>query len=224
MSSTRRRRVLTLDEIVEAALAILDREGLDAVSMRRLAEHLGVGTMTLYHYVADKDELAEHVSERVMAEVVIPGEVPTHWREALSEIAVRTRDTFLRHPWIFDAFGRQRVATPSVLRHAEQTAAAVEGLDVDAATASAIAGAVDDFVIGHAMREVARRRLSSEGDAPLRLSDEASALIESGAVPRVAELFHRVDWFGPPPDDFARGLEWLLDGIEAMLTASARSG
>src|SRR5262245_34009845 len=200
MSSERRRRILALDEIVEAALAILDREGLDALSMRRLAHDLGVGTMTLYHYVEDKDKLAELVSDRIMAEVVIPGEVPADWREALTEIALRSHNAFLHHPWIFDAFGRQRVLTSNMLRHAEQTAAAVEGLDVDAPTASAIAGAVDDFVIGHAIRELARRRWSSEADGPPRLTDETRALLESGEVPRVAQSFERLDWSGPPSD------------------------
>src|SRR5262249_12393675 len=100
---------------------------------------------------------------------------------------------------------------------------AVEGLDIDADTAGAIAGGVDDFVIGHAMREVARRRWSGERDVPPRLADEARALLESGEVPRVARFFDRLDWSGPPSDDFERGLEWLLDGIEAML-AQRRQG
>ena len=82
----------TLDQIAEAAMRIADTEGIDALSMRRLAAELGAGTMTLYHYVRGKDELLALVTDRVMGEVIVPDdEFPDGWREAMTTIAHRTR-------------------------------------------------------------------------------------------------------------------------------------
>jgi AcrR family transcriptional regulator len=211
---SRRRRLLEIDEIVDAALALADAEGLEAVTMRRLADELGVGTMTLYHYLRDKDHLAELVSDRVLSEVLIPGEVPSDWREALSEIARRTRSTFLRHPWILEAFGRQHALTPAGLRHAEQTLAAVRSLESDPDSAAAIVGIVDDYAIGHAAREIARRRWAAAGTA-VELTAEARALLDSGEFSEMLSAHAKSGGPDFDRDDFEDGLRWLLDGFEA---------
>ena len=210
----RRRRLLTIDEIVDAALAQMDAEGLEGLSMRTLARRLGVGTMTLYHYVRDKDHLAELVSDRVMSEVLIPGEVPADWREALTEIARRTRATFLRHPWIVEAFGRHHTITPAMLRHAEQTLAAVQSLESDPDAAGALVGVVDDYAIGHAVREIAQRHWSA-GAAAGRLTPEARAVLESDEFPAALRALAESGGAEPERDHFEDGLRWLLDGFEA---------
>jgi AcrR family transcriptional regulator len=218
----RRRRLVTVEEIVDAALAIVDAEGLEALSMRSLAHRLRIGTMTLYHYVRDKDELAELVSDRVMSEVLIPGEVPADWREALSEIARRTRATFLRHPWIVDAFGHQHTITASVLRHVEQTIAAIASLEADPDSAAAIVGAVDDYAMGHAIREIVHERWAGQGPAAHQLSAGARRLLERGELSETLRAF--LEEGGPPhrADDFDDGLRWLLDGFEADRVARRR--
>src|SRR5262249_4495 len=77
-------------DIARAAMEIADSEGFDAVSMRRVAQRLGAGTMTLYHYVRNKDELITLMTDAVMAEVVVPeDELSDHWRTALTQIANR---------------------------------------------------------------------------------------------------------------------------------------
>ena len=74
--------------------------------MRRVAESLGAGTMTLYHYVRNKDELVTLMIDAVMGEVLVPdGELPADWREAMSKIARRSRDAFRRHRWMLDEVG-----------------------------------------------------------------------------------------------------------------------
>ena len=80
--------------IASAAVRIADNEGLDALSMRRLASELGSGTMTLYHYVWTKDELFALVVDAVMGEVAFPKStaLPTEWRDAITLIACRSRD------------------------------------------------------------------------------------------------------------------------------------
>jgi AcrR family transcriptional regulator len=136
--------------IVGAALALADSDGVVAVTMRGVAERLGLGTMTLYSYVGGKDELIDRMVDAVVGEMLVPEPMPPDWRGALRAIALRTHDVFARHPWIFETARRPRGA--NVRRHVEQSLAAVAPLGADEATAAAILAAVDDYTIGHALR------------------------------------------------------------------------
>ena len=82
----------TREQIAAAALAVADSEGIDAVSMRRVAQELGAGTMTLYHYVRTKSDLLDLMDDSIMAEVLVPDdELSSNWREALTAIAKRSQ-------------------------------------------------------------------------------------------------------------------------------------
>ena len=82
---------LSRDQIAETALAIADAEGIDAVSIRRIARELRSGAMSLYHYFDSRDELLELMADRIAAEMVVPGELPDDWRGALKAIAEQSR-------------------------------------------------------------------------------------------------------------------------------------
>lgn len=88
---------LTREAIVEAALRVLDAEGLDGLSMRRLASELGVKAGSIYWHVRNKDELLQLVFERVMAEAELPPPDPSRWQEQLAELADQMREIFSRH-------------------------------------------------------------------------------------------------------------------------------
>src|ERR671924_315257 len=93
----------TRERIAQAALKIADEDGFEAVTMRRVAAELGAGTMTLYHYVRNKRELAALMDDAVMGELLVPEEeLADDWREGLAQIARRTYQCFLRHPWSFE--------------------------------------------------------------------------------------------------------------------------
>jgi AcrR family transcriptional regulator len=213
-----RPRWLTRDAIVEAALLLADREGFEAVSMRSVARALGVGTMSLYHHVADKDELIYLMADAIAAEMVIPGEVPSDWREALRQIAHRTRDTFMRHPWLLEPGTRRPIGTPNMLRHIEQSAQAVAGLDIEEHVAMTMVLAVDDYTIGCTARTINARRWTAPP-----LPERTRELLDSGAFPHVSRFFGEGRGFPPPPPDrFEDGLEWLLDGMAAALARERR--
>ena len=78
----RARHALSAEAIVETGLRIADEDGLEAVSMRRIASELSVGTMSLYHHVSDKDELLELMADAISAELLVPGEILGDWRAA----------------------------------------------------------------------------------------------------------------------------------------------
>jgi AcrR family transcriptional regulator len=91
------RRPLTRDAIVDAALALLDREGLAGLSMRRLADELGVGAASLYWHVGDKEELLSLVLDRLVGETQVPDPDPAHWQEQVKELGRENLRQFRRH-------------------------------------------------------------------------------------------------------------------------------
>jgi AcrR family transcriptional regulator len=216
-------------EIVTAAVRIADAEGVDAVSMRRLADELGVATMTPYTHVESKDELIDLMRDAVAAEMILPEPIPDDWRAALRAIAHKTKGAFEAHPWSLDAVPRRPRARINRLRHIEQSIGIVLRLGLPAETSRAVLLSIDDYVIGYCTRARARQRmldsLGPEGKDALRhLSDpdpEVAAALDAGELPLVKKITgrrNRTHPFGVPPDSgFEPGLEWLLDGIEATV-------
>src|ERR1700726_4145195 len=99
---SRKRLQLTREKIAAVALAIADAEGFPAVSMRRVAQELDVGTMSLYYYVKTKDDLVAVMDDALMGEALLPS-LPKGWQRAMMEIAKRTHAVFIRHPWALAA-------------------------------------------------------------------------------------------------------------------------
>jgi AcrR family transcriptional regulator len=199
-------------EIVQAALRLVDREGVDAVSMRRLAAELDLGTMTLYSYVANKAELVALMVDALGQEIVLD-EVPADWRDALRAIARKTYEAMRRHPWMLTERGASEPRLPpSFARHIEQSLEAVAGLDVDQATKNAILRAVDDFVFGCALDE--NDQAAREG-APEFSLEELKQMAEREGLERLRASLDAMQ--APRESHFEQGLDWLIAGIEADL-------
>ncbi len=168
----------TRSELAQTAIRIVDAEGLDALSMRRLAAELGAGTMTLYHYVRTKDELLTLVSDEVMAEVLLPEgyELPSDWREAIVVVALRSRDAMRRHPWVFDLSGDLGLG-PNSVKHMDQTLQAVDGIEAPLATKLDVVVAIDGYVFGYCLQErsVDERRPAARRLRVRRTSSSAPA-------------------------------------------------
>ncbi|HEY8544475.1 MAG TPA: TetR/AcrR family transcriptional regulator [Acidimicrobiales bacterium] len=221
----RRQPRFDLDQIADAALHIADTEGLDALSMRRLAAELGCGTMTLYHYVKTKDELLALLADRVMAEIVLPPEVFAEgWRAGMAAIARRTREVVLRHPWWYDLSEDPSIG-PNSIRHFDQSLQALAGLDIPLREKLDIIQVVDEYVFGHCLQ-------SREGaglDDPAALTPDVRRylvdLAGSGAYPQISALVEEhglerlLEEVGNQDDDarFERNLARILDGIERDL-------
>jgi AcrR family transcriptional regulator len=217
-----RRPAHTRADIARAALEIADSEGFDAVSMRKVAQRLGAGTMTLYHYVRNKGELISLMSDAVMAELLVPeGELSKDWRAALTQIANRSHDAFSAHHWVFQKMGEDGSFGPNGMRHFEQSLQAVVGLGLDREQIFEVIGQVDDYVFGYSLREVEERE-QEHGWSP-EVVDFFKRELATGAYPLISEFFG--DDFEATFDEamelmadgarFDRGLARLLDGIEA---------
>lgn len=200
--------------IAAAALAIADAEGFAAVSMRRIAQELGVGTMSLYYYAKSKSELVSAMDDALMAELLVPT-LPENWREALTAIARRTRDVFVRHPW---ALSSMQSAPPGVnaMLHMEQCLEALAKTSMTTEEKLTLLALVDDFVFGYTLRETA--------DEPVVDIDAANKRLATGAFPELTKAFGKKRRLSIP-NRFDLGLEAIFNkfnGRDAMRTARPR--
>jgi AcrR family transcriptional regulator len=119
----RRRDPISREAIVTAAIRLLDREGLAALSMRRLAEELGTGAASLYWHVGSKDGLLDLVFDELIGEAQVPDPDPGHWQEQLKDVARAQRAASLRHPYLVRiSIGRIPMG-PNALRYSERVLA-----------------------------------------------------------------------------------------------------
>jgi AcrR family transcriptional regulator len=227
-----RGRPLSRAEIVAAAIAVADAEGPDAISMRRIARELGAGAMSLYWYVASKEELLHLMLDAIEAEIEVP-DPSGDWRADLGTFAHRTRDALRKHQWAVEFIGTRPPSGPNDVRNLERLLSLLDGLGVeDLRLIMGIFMTVATFVIGAVIREAQEVRFQSEQErVEAKLTPEEAqaeheryrAWFEAGEFPHIARLMRS----GIDPDDpdtreerFQFSLDCVLDGIAARLAAA----
>jgi AcrR family transcriptional regulator len=215
------------DQIAAAALAIADAEGFEAVSMRRIAAALGAGTMSLYRYIETKADLLALIDDALLADTLVPGELPADWREALVLVARQTRSAYLPHPWAVQVLqGRPAadtaIAGPNGLRHFEQSLAALDSAPLGPAAKFDLLAIVDDYVFGHLLHaaEIAERASAAAADRDAA-AEFVRAQLATGEFPHLAALAaepggQELGGFDRLDERFERGLRMLIDGIAAQ--------
>jgi AcrR family transcriptional regulator len=224
-----RARGLELEDIVDAAIAVADADGTEAVSMRRIARELEVGTMSLYWYVSSKEELHQLMLERVQAEAEVP-EPSGDWRADLRGYARTMRAALLRHPWAIDVLGIGPPSGPNDARNAERAMGALDGLGLDLTSALRVLVTFGTYVVGAALREIQEIRWQdsvaeatagmSEGEIAEFIAEYSRRISESGRYPHLAQILEAgVDPDSPLTRDerFEFGLDCVLDGIAIRL-------
>jgi AcrR family transcriptional regulator len=197
-------------DVVAAAMKIADREGFEAVSMRRVAAELDVGTMSLYSYVKSKDELLTLMSDAIGREMLLE-EVPADWREALRAVARRTREMMLRHPWVMTIRASPPAQMPeSFLHHVDQSLQALAGLDADVATKGVILRAVDALTEGTTIDDYEEEH----GQAPVFGVEWMREVAERDGL---VHLAGSLDEISAHESAFEYGLDLLIAGIEATV-------
>ncbi|MFE2040763.1 TetR/AcrR family transcriptional regulator [Streptomyces sp. NPDC059477] len=216
---------LTLDRIVEAAVQVADAEGLEAVSMRRVAAELDTGAMSLYRYVPGKGELLDLMLDRVQG----PSENPAAlgdgtWRSALESMGHATLALYRRHPWLLQVNQTRPILGPSALGAMEKVLSRIKPMNLpDRELVSAII-LVDSYVVGAARTqlygEAAEHRTGlTDTEFWAAQVPTLEKVLASGRFPLMAALDE--DTWGTDFDHFGWGLQRILDGLEAMVTARA---
>ncbi|MFF4415620.1 TetR/AcrR family transcriptional regulator C-terminal domain-containing protein [Streptosporangium sp. NPDC001559] len=216
------RQTLSPRRIATTAVAVADAEGLEAITMRRLATELGVAPMAPYRYVSSKDDLLELMVDHVYTDLRLPH--GHDWRPSLRALAVRTRELMIRHRWLARLPPQAKLSlTPNRMTVAEQALTALDGLGLDADTMMGVFRAVDAYVHGAMSYESAVSTLVSEqslsGGAELR--DELAPLMmwhmRTGRYPTFEHYLHTAARKDDASWQFDLGLDCLLDGIATRL-------
>ncbi|MDA8371208.1 MAG: TetR/AcrR family transcriptional regulator [Nocardiopsaceae bacterium] len=221
---------LTVSAIVRAGIEIADAAGLDAVSMRKVADHLGAGTMSLYAYVPSKDDLTALMADAVYAELydndVEAAARAGGWRAGMRFVARRNWDLYARHPWLLDLRPSRPLLGPNVSRKYETELRPLEGIglsdiEMDAALA---------LVLSHVDSAARADRTASRTQDDSGMSDAqwwgiVAPVLEQVMVDADLVLSGRVgsavgaefNAAQDPEHAFAFGLDTILDGIQARI-------
>lgn len=225
---------LSRAEIVDAAIAIADAEGSDAISMRRIAQVLRAGTMSLYWHVANKEQLLDLMIDALIGEIEVP-EPSGDWRADLRTQARNERATLLHHAWVMDFLGGRPPLGPNTLLHMDRSLAALDGLGLDVETAMNILGTMQTYVMGSVLREMQEARGQRDEDRsgvtqeewePMRAAWR-NRLDADGRFPRVVRFLDAdIDPDAEETRDerFEFGLDCVIDGIAAKIAALPDGG
>jgi AcrR family transcriptional regulator len=209
-----------LERIVAAAITLADREGLDALSMRRLATQLDTGTTTLYRYVTGREELLELMVDAVNgSDGVVTGR-PAGWRDGLALVAREARARFLAHPWLATQLVARPTIGPNTLRGAEFVIAIALGLVDDPGTAAAVTSSLLAFVQGSVAAELAEREAQRRTGLDERAWRETVApwvrsILADARFPAFAQVILAADSLSFE-ERFEFGLARLLDGFAGL--------
>jgi AcrR family transcriptional regulator len=224
----------SVDEVVLAAIGVADTEGLQAVSMRRVAETLGLSPMSLYTYVPSKAELVDLMLDRVAGEAPLPDATAEGWRARLEAIARQSWARAQRHPWIMQIGTHRPPLGPNVLARVEAILRAVDGLGLSEVEMDQLTSLVGDYVRGAVRAALDAREIEQQTG----MTDEQwwamntpllEGLVDPARYPttvRIGEAYKSGRM--PAPDrerNFEFGLQRVLDGIAVFIeTRRAQTG
>ncbi|WET77796.1 TetR/AcrR family transcriptional regulator [Amycolatopsis sp. QT-25] len=218
---------LSQAQIVAEAVRLLDVEGVDALSMRRLGTALNAGATSLYRHVANRDELIELVVDEVYGEITVPGrDDPARWREAAVVGAQSVRAMILRHPWVASLLGSVGLSYlgPNVMRLNERLLAVFVAAGFPGDEAEQAISAVMSYVIGMGTTEAAwLTTVAKSGQTEREWARRLRPAVEEAARdhPRQRESLVRNDEEADPErlrdEKFRYGLERMLDGLETRV-------
>lgn len=198
MSANEQRQVasdagLSKQRVVVEAVRLADRGGVDGLSMRRLAGALGAGAMSLYHYVASKDELLDGMIDIVFGEIELPPE-EADWQSAMRRLAESTRQVLARHPWAIGLMESRTSPGPANLRHREAVTACLRRAGFSVLTATHANWLLNSYVYGYALQAAS---------LPFDTADELAEMTEEVYLPQL------------PPDEFP----YLNESAAALIAA-----
>jgi AcrR family transcriptional regulator len=213
---TRPRIPLSRDRVLEAAIALADESGIDSLTMRRLAENLDVKPMSLYHHVANKDDILDGIVDIVFSEISLP-RTGADWKVGMSDRAISVRRVLGEHPWATRLMQERVNPGPALLRHHEAVIGSLREGGFSVAMAAHAFSAMDAYIYGFALQE---RTLPFETPEELAMVAEmVLARMPPDEYPNLAELTveHVLQPGYSYSDEFEFGLDLILDGLERSL-------
>jgi AcrR family transcriptional regulator len=210
------REPLSRDRVLRTALAVADEGGLDGLTIRSLAQRLGAKPMSLYHHVANKDEILDGLVDLVFAEIELP-EPTGDWRDQMTRRARSAVEVLSRHPWSIALLESRTTPGPATLRHHDATIGALRAGGFSLVQTAHAYALLDAYVYGFAVQLAS---LPFEGpDGAAEVAESIMALMAAGEYPHLVEFAeqHAMLPGYDFADEFEFGLGLVLDGLAQML-------
>jgi AcrR family transcriptional regulator len=221
------RDTLTSEQIVKAAIDLLDTEGLEGLNMRSLGKRLGSAATAVYWHVGSKANLIALAADQAWNEIALPDLTAVDWRTAAAQMATDLHAMLTRHPWLVQAFGSLLLYGPGKARHDDHSLAVYEAAGFTDVQAAQAATTVFTFVLGNALGPAAAasltRKLSRDGGDPEEQMRDSMAKAREIATqfPRLRGRIESAaaDYAAAPENSFEFGLHAILDGLQAQRSA-----
>ena len=217
-TSEQQRQPLSRERVIREGVALADENGIATLTMRRLADRLQVEPMSLYHHVANKDEILDGMVDLVFREIELP-QASAGWKTAMRDRARSARDALRRHPWAIGRMESRANPGPATLRHHDAVIGCLRAGGFSIALTAHAFSAIDSYLYGFAMQEL---------NLPFHTPEEAATMavtfLEQFPVtefPHLAELTtgHVMLPGYDYGDEFEFGLALILDGLERARTS-----
>ncbi len=207
------REPLTRQRVLAAAVTLADDRGIAAVTMRSLAQRLGVEAMSLYHHVPGKDALLDGMVDLVFDEIAVP-DGDGDWQAAIRARAMSARDVLRRHPWAIGLLDSRRTPGPSTLRHNDAVLGRFRAAGFSLPMAAHAISVVDSYVYGFALQELSLPFTSADDVAAV--ADGILADLPDGAYPNLVAMIaeHALAPGFDFGDEYRWGLDLILDALE----------
>lgn len=211
---------LTKERIVVSAARLADEHGIDALTIRSLAEHLDVKPMAIYHHVATKDEILDGIVDLVFGEIELP--IPGRpWRAEVRRRAASARDVLSRHTWALALIESRTSPGPETLRHHDAMIGTLRLSGMSLTMTAHAYALLDAYVYGFVLQEA-----TLPMDGPDDTAEVAAAMFEqlpADAYPHLTEfaLGHVMQPGYDFGQEFDFGLDLILDGFERTQTSQA---
>jgi AcrR family transcriptional regulator len=204
---------LSRQRVLRAAVALADRGGVGSLSMRKLAQELGVEAMSLYHHVANKDDILDGIVDVVFSEIDLPSG-DADWRAAMRQRAVSARQALRRHPWATALMESRSTPGPANLRHHDAVLGVLRNAGFSVELAAHAYSLLDAYIYGFALQET-----SLPFSTPEETAEVAQAIMgqfPAEELPHLTEI--AVEHVLRPGydygDEYAFGLDLILDGLD----------
>ena len=209
-----RREPLSRERIIDAAVELADREGIAAVTMRRLGQHLGVEAMSLYKHIADKDAVMAGIADRVAQEFSLPSG-DTDWRTSIRDSSLAAHAVLLRHPWAGPLLESTMEPGPARLAYLDAIIGVLRSAGFTLPDVAHAFGALDSHLYGFTMQVAS---WPFDADDYAEVAAAAAETLDVERYPNLAAMATMVATGREGvPLDYTFGLDLLLDGLERRL-------
>jgi len=214
---------LTRQRVLRAAVDLADRGGAGSLSMRKLAQELGVEAMSLYHHVANKDAILDGIVDVVFSEIELPSGA-TSWKAAMRQRATSAREALRRHPWATALMESRSTPGPATLRHHDAVLGILRNAGFSIELAAHAYSVLDSYIYGFALQETSLPFKTPEETA--ELAESIMAEFPANEYPHLTEiaLRHVLQPGYDYGNEYKFGLDLILDGLERALAPSLNPG